>query len=119
MNGIKQSKMASFFCICQKVITFKKAFYVISIKNESSLFHHNLFITQMFLATSTFFLMERKSVCFSFLFKKILKCDQDDHCEITVNSRHVCSYCRLAMIRSCREKPSREKSPKMNTVQTT
>ncbi|CAF3004243.1 unnamed protein product [Rotaria sp. Silwood2] len=27
--------------------------------------------------------------------KELSKCDFDDHCEINVNNRHVCSYCRL------------------------
>ncbi|CAF0869719.1 unnamed protein product [Rotaria sordida] len=27
--------------------------------------------------------------------QEVLKCDWDSHCEVNVNNRHVCSYCRL------------------------
>ncbi len=46
----------------------------------------------------------------------MVKCNFDGHCEINVNTRHVCSHCRLAkcfssgmkveMIRPSREKRS-------------
>ncbi len=61
-------------------------------------------------------------------FKKILKCDFDDHCEITVDNRHICSYCRLAkcftsgmkieMIRSARTKPVGKIKPTTNSIKT-
>ena len=65
----------------------------------------------------------------SILFKAVLKCNFDCHCEVNVNTRHVCSYCRLAkclssgmnveMIRPSRAKPSGKKKPNANAVQKT
>ncbi len=50
-------------------------------------------------------------------FKEALKCDLDGHCEIDINVRRVCPYCRLAkcfkigmqieMIRSDRSRPKK------------
>ncbi|CAF1178858.1 unnamed protein product [Rotaria sordida] len=33
--------------------------------------------------------------------QEVLKCDWDDNCEVNVNNRHVCSYCRLMKCFAC------------------
>ncbi|CAF0887143.1 unnamed protein product [Rotaria sordida] len=64
--------------------------------------------------------------------KKLLKCDFDGNCEINLNSRHVCSYCRLMKCFTCgmeieklrpsfpnKKKTSRKRKVMTNQMETT
>ncbi|CAF4137363.1 unnamed protein product [Rotaria sordida] len=64
--------------------------------------------------------------------RKLLKCDFDGNCEINLNSRHVCSYCRLMKCFTCgmeieklrpsfpnKKKTSRKRKVMTNQMETT